>query len=69
MHAVEVKAENGHLVVKNAEGCVLEVFSITGEMKMAQKVDSPAASYDLSNLPKGIYLVKVGKTTFKVYLK
>lgn len=55
--------------VKNADGQVLEVFSVTGEKVYTQRIDSPSKSYELSHLPKGCYLVRIGNVTRKVYLK
>jgi len=70
MEQVQISVTNGSTIqVKNGEGEVLEVFSITGEKVYTQRIDSPSKSYELSNLPKGCYLVRVGKVTRKVYLK
>jgi len=67
---VQISVTNGSTVqVKFAEGMMLEVYSITGEKVYAQRVDSPSKSFEFSNLPKGCYIVKVGKVTRKVYLK
>lgn len=67
---VQIAVTNGSTVqVKFAEGMMLEVYSITGEKVYAQRVDSPSKSFEFSNLPKGCYIVKVGKVTRKIYLK
>ena len=67
---VQISVTNGTTIqVKNADGQILEVYSITGEKVYTQRIDSPSKSYELSHLPKGCYLVRVGNTTRKVYLK
>lgn len=66
---IQITVTNGSTIqVKNGEGEVLEVFSITGEKVYTQRIDSPSKSYELSNLPKGYYLVRVRNVTRKVYL-
>jgi hypothetical protein len=70
MEQIQISVTNGSTVhIKNAEGELLEVYSITGEKVYTQRIDSPSKSYEFSNLPKGFYLVKAGKVTRKVYLK
>lgn len=70
MEQVQISVSNGSTIhVKFADGKVLEVYSITGEKVYTQRIDSPSKSYELSSLPKGFYLVKVGDVTRKVFLK
>ena len=60
---------NSVLQIKNAEHMVVEIFSITGEKVYTARIDGQAKQVDLGCLPKGIYVVKVGKFTRKVYVK
>ena len=70
MEQIHISVTNGSTIqIKNAEGEILEVYSITGEKVYTQRIDSPSKSYELSYLPKGFYLVKAGNVTRKVYLK
>lgn len=70
MSEIQISVSGGNTIhVKNAEGFVVEVYSITGAQILAQRVDSNSKDYEVSNLQKGCYIVKVGKVTRKVYIK
>jgi len=57
---------NGQWVVVNgAQGETLEVVSLTGRRVMTVKIDSPAQRIEL-NVPKGCYILKIGKVVRKV---
>ena len=69
MNAIQISITNGStLHVKNADGQVLEIYNITGVKVFTQRIDSPSKSYELSNQPRGWYLVKIGDFTRKIYL-
>lgn len=70
INEVQITVSNGNIVyVKNAEGALIQVYSITGAEIMAQRVESNCKSYEISNLQKGCYIIKVGKVTRKVFIK
>jgi hypothetical protein len=57
---------NGQTVVVNgAQGQTLEVVSLTGRRVMTVKIESPAQRVEL-NVPKGCYILKIGKVVRKV---
>ena len=57
---------NGQWVVVNgAQGQTLEVVSLTGRRIMTLKIESPAQRVEL-NVPKGCYILKIGKVVRKV---
>lgn len=57
---------NGQCVVINgAQGKTLEVVSLTGRRVMTTKIESPAQRVEL-NVPKGCYILKIGKVVRKV---
>lgn len=57
---------NGQWVVINgAQGQTLEVVSLTGRRVMTLKIESPAQRVEL-NVPKGCYILKIGKVVRKV---
>ena len=57
---------DGNIVsIGGASGMKLEVVSLTGRAVATYKVDGPAQRIEL-NLPKGCYILKVGKTVRKV---
>jgi hypothetical protein len=53
----------GQLYIQSATPAKLEVYSITGQLQKANVVNG---SITLSDLPKGIYLVKLNGKTYKV---
>ncbi len=56
------------LRVTGAAGQPLQIYNITGVIVMSFKVDGADKSYSL-NLPKGCYIVKVGKVVRKISIK
>ncbi len=65
---IEISYNNGELSVVGAEGCRLEVVSLTGKKVLTMEIDSPAQKIEL-NIPKGCYIVKVGKVVRKVSVR
>lgn len=57
---------DGNIVsVGGAGGMKMEVVSLTGRAVASYKIEGPAQRIEL-NLPKGCYILKVGKTVRKV---
>lgn len=56
------------LRVTGAAGEILYIYNITGVRVMSIKVDGVDKSYSL-NLPKGCYIVKVGKMVRKISIR
>lgn len=56
------------LRVTGAAGEILYIYNITGVRVMSIKVDGADKSYSL-NLPKGCYIVKVGKMVRKISIR
>jgi hypothetical protein len=70
INEVQITVSNGNIVyVKNAEGALIEVYNITGAQILSQRVESNCKIYEISNLQKGCYIVKVGKVTRKIFIK
>ena len=63
-----IENEESVLHVTGASGLVLFVYNVTGVQVMTIKVDGADKSYNL-NLPKGCYIVKVGKVVRKVSIR
>lgn len=60
---------NGQWVtVSGAQGKTLEVVSLTGRRVMTLKIESPAQRVEL-NVPKGCYILKIGKVVRKVAIR
>lgn len=53
------------VTITGAQGQTLEVVSLTGRRVMTVKIESPAQRIEL-NIPKGCYILKVGKVVRKV---
>lgn len=61
--------QNGsHILISGAAGKTAYVYNLIGIQVMAIHLDSPSQHIDLSNLPKGIYPIKVGNYTKKIRL-
>jgi hypothetical protein len=55
-------------MVNGAQGQTLEVISLTGRCIMTEKIESPAQKIEL-NIPKGCYILKIGKVVRKVSVR
>lgn len=65
---VSIAVEGQTVVVNGAQGQTLEVVSLTGRRVMTIKIDSPAQRIEL-NVPKGCYILKIGKVVRKVSIR
>lgn len=54
--------------IQNGSGQMLEVYNVTGIRILTFRIDSEDKTVNL-NLPKGIYLLKVGKFVRKISLR
>ena len=54
--------------ISGAQGQTLEVISLTGRRVMSAKIESPSQRIDL-NVPKGCYILKIGKVVRKVTVR
>lgn len=64
----EITYNNGTLMITGAEGCTLEVVSLTGKKVLSIEITSHSQKIEL-NIPKGCYIVKVGKVVRKVSVR
>lgn len=67
--AVSITVSESCVHIKNAEKMVLEIYNLAGVKVSTQKIDSADKKIELENLPKGCYIIKVGKTVRKICLK
>ena len=65
---VDVVYSEGSLTVTGAEGSTLQIVTVTGNVVMTKRIDSPEQKIEL-NIPKGCYIVKVGKVVRRVYVR
>lgn len=56
------------VTISGAQGETLEVISLTGRCVMTVKIESPAQRIEL-NIPKGCYILKIGKVVRKISLR
>ena len=66
--SVSISIDNNVVRVNGAAGMTLEVVSLTGRPVTTVNIDSPNQRVEL-NLPKGCYILKVGKVVRKVTLR
>lgn len=65
---ITVSVSGSVLRVSGADGEVLHIYNVTGVRVMSIMVDGYEKSYTL-NLPKGCYIVKIGKTVRKITIR
>lgn len=65
--AISVNKESV-LRITGAAGEVLSIYNVTGVRVMSLKIEGADKSYNL-NLPKGCYIVKVGKVVRKISIR
>ncbi len=63
-----IKLDKNAVTVQGGNGMVLEIVSLTGKAVASYKIEGPAQRVEL-NLPKGCYILKVGKTVRKITLR
>ena len=65
---VTISVSGMTVTICGAQGETLEVISLTGRRITTVKIESPAQRIEL-NVPKGCYVLKVGKVARKVSLR
>lgn len=68
IQAIDISVAGSVLHVTGAAGQDLYIYNVTGVRVKSIKVDSNDKRYDL-NLPKGCYIVKVGKVVRKISVR
>lgn len=68
INEVQISLSGNVLKISGANSLVLQIYNIAGIRVMNVKVDGDEKSYDLS-LPRGCYIVKVGKVVRKVSIR
>ncbi len=63
--SISVAFYNGVLHVSGANGQTLQIYNVTGVRIMSFRVEGNDKRYELS-LPKGCYIVKVGRVVRKI---
>lgn len=65
---ISLNVEGNSVQVMGANGLTLEVVSLTGRHVASFKIESPAQRVEL-NIPKGCYILKIGKVVRKVTVR
>lgn len=65
---VSIAVKESTLLVEGAAGSTLEVVSLTGRHVASVKIESASQRVEL-NLPKGCYILKIGKVVRKVTIR
>ena len=64
----QLTVDGNSVNVQGAAGQVLEVVSLTGRAVATYRIEGPAQRIEL-NLPKGCYILKIGKVARKVTVR
>lgn len=62
---ININVEGKQVQVTGANGLVLEVISLTGRQVKTYRIENSAQQVEL-NIPKGCYILKIGKVVRKV---
>lgn len=65
---ITITVDGQWVVINGAQGQTLEVVSLTGRRVMTVKIESPAQRVEL-NVPKGCYILKIGKVVRKIAIQ
>lgn len=65
---ITINVSGQTVTITGGQGETLEVVSLTGRRVMTVKIDSPAQRVEL-NVPKGCYILKIGKVVRKVAIQ
>ena len=65
LQAVSIRLTGNELRITGAAGEMMQIYNVAGVRVMTVKIDSSDKTYNL-NLPKGCYIVKVGKIVRKI---
>ena len=66
---ITISVNESTIHIKNAEKMVIEIYNMAGVKVVTQRIDSSDIAIELDNLPKGCYIIKIGKVARKVYLR
>ena len=67
-HSITISVEGKTVIVTGAQGKVLQVISLTGNILESYNIESPNERVNL-NLTKGCYILKVDKVVRKVSIQ
>ncbi len=67
LNELTISVENNVLHICGANGQTVQIYKITGVQVLSASLDSEDVSINL-DLPKGCYIVKVGKVARKIFL-
>lgn len=65
---ITISVNQSIVSVSGASGMTLQIVSLTGNLVATYKIDSPAQRIEL-NIPKGCYILKIGKVVRKISIR
>ena len=65
---ITITVNHSSVIINGAQGQQLEVVSLTGKILIETVLDSPSQRVEL-NIPKGCYILKVGKVVRKITVR
>ena len=67
--AISVTVQGSIIHIKNASNMTVDIYNITGVKVYSHRIESLERSFELNNLQKGCYIIKIGKFVRKIYIK
>ena len=68
IQTINIAVTESAIHVTGANGQAMHVYNVTGMKLMSVKIEGQDKKVEI-NLPKGCYIVKVGKVVRKIYIK
>jgi hypothetical protein len=68
IHNISISVYGSVLRIEGANDEMLQIYNVTGVCVMSLRVDGQDKRYNI-NLPKGCYIVKVGKVVRKISIR
>lgn len=68
VHTVSISVYGSVLRIEGANDEMLQIYNVTGVCVMSMRIDGQDKRYNL-NLPKGCYIIKVGKVVRKISIR
>ena len=65
---ITISVNESTIHIKNAEKMVIEIYNMAGVKVVTQRIDSSDKAIELDNLPKGCYIIKIGKRVERIDL-
>lgn len=64
----KIEQRGNSVIISGAAGKMVYIYDIVAVVKKVVAIDAPEKRIDLSQLPKGVYLIKVGNDSKRILI-